>query len=262
LNRGGRRGPLSSARLLTIEEGETRVTEFPRASDLLSELGITAADLWLAEDVLWVEGASEVEVARVLAPDLPTEVAIRAMPDASRFSSASTQQAEATFRFCREVVEAVTPLPVRMLFLFDRDEKSTELLEEIRRASGGKARFLDVRELENLFLDAELIEMALRERAEFLGIEAASTDHIRDALDTLLELHEDRALFPRALDAEETPRDFVRGSEVLRRLYWETTTSKYDKVRDGKRLAELAVNDKPELLEPLRTVIEELVARA
>src|SRR5262249_44886 len=97
--------PLSSARLLTMEGGVTRITEFPARDDLLSELGLTARDFWSTESILWVEGRSEVEALRVAAGETASNIYISAMPEnASRFSSASTQQAEATYRFLSEAV--------------------------------------------------------------------------------------------------------------------------------------------------------------
>jgi predicted ATPase len=255
--------PLSDARLLTFENGVTRVTEFPSATDLLSELGLTAADLWLAENVLWVEGRSEVEAVRVAAGELGRDVRVRPMPEsASRFSSASPRQAQATYRFCSEVMEAIAPLPVRMLFLFDSDEKSAEHRQRIEEESRGNARFLEGRELENLFLDLDLLTMALSERSALLGWEAPSKEEVGEALANLLASQEDRRLFPRPLIDGEDATQWVRGSEVLSRMFWEFTTSEYDKVSDGKWLAELAAEHNPSLLQPLRTVLEELVGAA
>ena len=251
--------PLSSARLLALEDEETRITEFPTATDLLSELGITAADLWLAERVLWVEGRSEVEAIHAAVQDEMRDIKVRPMPEAAaRFSSASARQAEATYRFCSDVVDAITPLPVKMLFLFDSDEKTPEHRQRIEEASQGRARFLSVRELENLFLDAELLELALVERAALIDRPAPTRETIQRWLDDHLELLDDRQLFPRPLAVGERPLDRVRGSEVLRRLYWDVMTSEFDKVSDGKRLAELAAQHKPDVLETLRAVVREL----
>src|SRR5262249_55927366 len=81
---------------------------------------------------------------------------------------------------------------------------------------------------------------------------------IQQKLDDILAQSDDRALFKRPPPADANVSVVVRGSEVLRRLYWETTTSEYDKVSDGKRLAELARAHKPELLQPLRETVGEL----
>jgi predicted ATPase len=251
---------LANARLLTVRDGATQVTEFPSRTDLLSELGITAADLWSTEKVLWVEGRSEVEAIAIAIGDAAADVVVRPMPEsASRFSSTSTRQADATYRFLEDVATAIAPLPVRMLFLFDMDEKTPEHRARIETASGGAAVFLPTRELENLFLDADLLTRALQERAELVGVEPPTSDEVQAKLDDMLTRHEDRSLFLRTPPAGDDPRHLVRGAEVLRRLYWGTTQSAYDKVSDGKRLAELAKQHKPELLEPLRAIVRGLL---
>jgi hypothetical protein len=50
----------------------------------------------------------------------------------------------------------------------------------------------------------------------------------------------------------------VRGSHVLDRLWWEFLHARYDKVRDGRSLAEAALGLRPELLDPVRAVLRQL----
>jgi hypothetical protein len=251
---------ISQARLLSIEEGATQVTEPVGRDLLLTELEITAGDLWLADAVLWVEGASEVEVFNVLAAELaPSDRAglvIRRMPaEASRFSSENERRADATYQFCDEVSAAVAPLAVSMRFLFDPDDKSDDMKERIEKASRGRAVFLPVRELENLFLSARVIHASLVERSELLDQPAPSLADVVSELQETLRKTDDRKLYPRGLQTGEREESRVRGSEVLQRLYWNFTTSDYDKPDDARRLAQLAQEHEPAALEPLRGVL-------
>jgi AAA domain, putative AbiEii toxin, Type IV TA system/AAA ATPase domain len=139
--------PLAHVRLLTIGAAGTVVTDPHEAEALLTELGITAADLWMSDRLLWVEGPSERAVISILADwEIPESerlgLAIKTMPDAaSRFAGTSPRRAEAAFRFCEESVRAVAPLGARMVFLFDSDEKSQSLRDDISTASGGRAHY-------------------------------------------------------------------------------------------------------------------------
>jgi hypothetical protein len=108
----------------------------------------------------------------------------------------------------------------------------------------------------------ELLKLALVERAELLGIEAPSNELIQEKLNEMLQAHDDKSLFSRPPPVGADPRESVRGSEVLRRLYWDATVSPHDKVSDGKRLAELASRHNPELLEPLRMIVANLAVGA
>ncbi len=256
--------PIDHARLLAMDAGATSVTEVATHGQLLAELEITAADLWLAEAILWVEGPSDVAILELVSAELggrrQSGLSIRRMPGAaSRFTSENESRAEETYRFCEEVIAAVTPLGVPTRFLFDSDDKSDEVKERIRSASGGRAEFLPVRELENLFLQPDLVHVALSLRCELLGRSAPNVAAVERELEVLLATRDDRKLYPRSLRDGEVARERVRGSEVLDRLFWQFTTSEYDKVEDGRALAQAALEQEPGLLDPLREVLRRLV---
>lgn len=259
--------PLNQARLLTLHDGETRVHAPTEPHAILAELGVTAADLWLTDRLLWVEGPSEAEIVKTIIDHDWTKaessgLEVRPMPDAaSRFSARSARQAEATYRFCSQVVSAVSPLPVRMLFLFDRDEKTDAHIDAIQQSSGGRARFLPVRELENVFLHAGLLGGVLHDRCAMLACPPPSLEAVAEKLQEILERGEDRAMFPSGPPAKGAARDVVRGASVLDALFWEFTTTPYDKVRDGRDLASAAVAHAPQILAPLRAVLDVLKPR-
>jgi energy-coupling factor transporter ATP-binding protein EcfA2 len=256
--------PLSQARLVTMDDAGTRISNPEGGKAVLSELGVTAADLWGHDRVLWVEGPSEVAILEMLAGgEARAEAAgllIRRMPgSASRFSSSSPKQAEATYAFCSEVVEAVSPLPVTMRFLFDRDEKTPEMLQTIQERSRGQALFLDVREVENFFLDVELLTEELAERCRALERDEPPREVVEKKLNELLGNVADRELFPGGPPSTGADQAVdVRGSKVLESLYWEFTCSEYDKVKDGEALAKRAAQSRPRLLRDLRDILASL----
>jgi hypothetical protein len=252
--------PLHDIRVLTLVDGATSAVTDSSPEAILSELGVAATDLWLRDRVLWVEGPSEAEIVGLMAdreldPAARAGLAVKPMPgSASRFSPRSPKQAEATYRFCRDVTSAISPLPVTMRFLFDSDEKGEDVKQQIVEASGERASFLPVRELENLFLDADLIATAVRERCELFDLDFPGNDAIERALEEVLTRTSDRRLFPEDPKGCD-PRDVVRGSAALDSIFWEITTSRYEKVADGRAFAEIALRDKPTALDPLRAVL-------
>jgi energy-coupling factor transporter ATP-binding protein EcfA2 len=255
--------PLNQSRLLTIANGETRVADAVTPAQLLGELGVTAADLWLAESILWVEGPSDASVISLVAAVAlegdADGIAIHSMPVASRFASTNPKRAQETFRFCQAVVEAVAPLPIKMVFLFDRDEKSKDLQDQIEQASGGRARFLPTRELENLLLDIDGIYEEIAERCNEIGLVAPARAEVGERLEAYLEDVGDSTFFARAPRQEESPEDVVSGSQVLARLYWDFAQSEYDKVDDGRRLAARLVRRGSARLDPLVGLLRELI---
>jgi hypothetical protein len=257
--------PLTQVRLIHLEEGASRVVGDPEDEQLLAELGVSAADLWLSDRLLWVEGPSEEEVLSRVAQALLSQVqiaslAIRRMPEAaSRFATKNAAAAEAAYQFCADTSRAVAALPVRMRFLFDADEKRPEFRQRLEEASSGMALFLRVRELENLFLDAELLHKALHNLAEGLDIDPPSAEAVAEALARYLDAHDDAQLFPGGPPDGEPPADVVKGSEVLSRLWWDFLIAQYDKVQDGGALSALALDHNPGLLQPLVDILGDMV---
>jgi len=251
--------PLARARLLSLEDGRTRVAHIHDEQQVLGELGVSAADLWLVDRLLWVEGPTEERVFQLLAAEkLPdaenSTMGIRRMPESSRFAG-STREAQAAYDFCTEVAQAIAPLAVDMLFVFDTDEKSADFRKRIQEASHDRAVFLPVRELENLFLKPALLQRGLAARCELAELEAPDLETVTAKLDELLSKRDDPDLYPRGTSTEEDALKVVRGSSLLKRLWWDLVTADYDKVRDGERLARAALDMESDALEPLVEIL-------
>jgi predicted ATPase len=257
--------PLRQVRLLSLHDGRTRVAQVQDEQQVLGELGISAADLWLVDRLLWVEGPTEERVFQLLAAEkLPdaeiSTMGIRRMPESSRFAS-STRESRAAYDFCAEVAAAIAPLAVEMLFVFDADEKPIEFRERINTASHDRAVFLPVRELENLFLKPALLHRALVERCELAEIGAPTLDAVTAKFEELMAKRGDPDLYPRRSPVETDNLAAVRGSTLLKYLWWDLATAEYDKVHDGERLAKASLKTGGEELVPLAEILERISGR-
>jgi hypothetical protein len=214
--------------------------------------------------VLWVEGASEEAAFEQLLELLPNRdeyraIEIRAMPgDASRFAGRSEKQAVAAYRFCEQVSKAISPLPVTMRFLFDTDEKPSEFRHTMQERSNKRAIFLPSRELENLFLDSLAIASALGERCAQVDQSPPDYDEVAKYLQDMLEDADNLDLFPEGSDFERPERERVRGSHVLKEIYWKFSTSEYDKVKDAPTLVRHTYSVDSTALQPLVDILEAL----
>ena len=249
---------LSHARLIALAEDGTNITAVTSKVEILDAVGITAADLWSADAILWVEGPSEVAVIQQITPqqELGSPLSIKVMPDAVRASAISARKAEQAVEFYEAVSNAVIPINIPMLFLFDSDERKEPLKKDVEAATRGRARFLPVRELENLLICAPAIH-------EDLGGLCATYEHpmpslaeISEEIQAHLQETGDPALYPAG--SAEPNRAKVVGSELLRRLYLGWAKYPYDKVIDGPRLAQLVMKHDPAQLDPLRQVMREI----
>jgi hypothetical protein len=94
--------------------------------------------------------------------------------------------------------------------------------------------------------------------AERLGLESPQAGAVRTSLGALLAATDDKELFPEAVADGKEPKTEVRAARLLDRLWWEFLQGKYDKVSDGRALAELALQRRPELLAPLVSIVKRL----
>lgn len=258
--------PLARARLLSLKDDGTRVAHIHDAQQVLGELGVNAADLWLVDRLLWVEGPTEERVFDLVAASRMTDaerstMGIRRMPEASRFAG-SNREAQAAYDFCNEVAKAIAPLAVDMLFVFDADEKSADFREQIQKASHDRVEFLSVRELENLFLRPELLQRGLAARCELADIEPPDLETVTAKFDELIAEHDDPDLYPRGTSTEEDDLQVVKGSSLLKRLWWDLVRADYDKVRDGERLAKASLKTGGEELAPLAEILDRIAGHS
>jgi AAA domain, putative AbiEii toxin, Type IV TA system/AAA domain len=257
---------LSQTRLLSLEHGRTRVAQVQDEGQALEALGVSAADLWLVDRLLWVEGPTEQAVFEMLVASIMSEaecstLRIRRMPEASRFAAKSHKQAEAAYRFCTQVASAIAPVAVQMLFVFDRDEKPPEFQERMKNISAHQAVFLPVRELENLFLDADLVHAGLADLCEQYGIATPESVAVADKLNEIVGRYDSRELYPAGPPSEGESLSLIKGSRALAEVWWDLTEAEYDKVRDGERLARASLASGAHKLKPLVEIVNNLRAQ-
>jgi hypothetical protein len=122
----------------------------------------------------------------------------------------------------------------------------------------GAATVLPCRELENLFLDAELIHAALALICAQLDLKVLAPSEVEAKLSEVLNETTDRRLYPNEPSPGDVLVDVVKGSRVLAEVWWRFTMSEYDKDTHGVLLAQIALARKPAALDPLHAVVSEL----
>lgn len=148
--------------------------------------------------------------------------------------------------------------PHEQLFLFDTDEKTDEAKGRILEASRGLAEFLPVRELENLFLQADVLHAAITARCGELELDEPSESAVADELQDQLARMDDDELYPLGLEDGADPLERVKASKLIGRLFWKFARSDYDKAEDARLLTEVTLRMKPSALDPLRLVLSRL----
>lgn len=217
------------------ENGESQFLKLDEIQEVLSDIGIKNSDFALSEKIIFVEGETE----EVILPEILKYYGAKQLGYNYRIlrmngtgndftkNSAMTRNKEKLDQILGQI--ASSPIPYRILI--DMDEKSDEKIQAIQTKYGENVIILDRREFENYFLEC------YQELAAIISEETGqSIDYIevQEKVESLLELEDDRKLFPR-----ETTNKLanVVGSEVLERIFREYSIS-YNKIKHGLKITE------------------------
>lgn len=253
-------------RLITKGGEGSHITDVKHVTSILDAIGLTAADLGITDVMLWIEGQSDAEVAEeVLAyfPELQQFTwRVRPMPNWVRGTHASVGKAKQMMEFCDRLLKDIWPVRIPSFFLFDGDETAQSQKEEFKKETGGRARLLPVREIENLFLSPGAIHAVLSGLCSDpqVGKTLPTLQEVTERLQALLNDTSNKKLYNYKVVPSGPDESLVIGSYVLERLWWEFAESQYDKVAYARILTKEVIKLQPEKLEPLRTLLEEWTA--
>jgi hypothetical protein len=158
-----RRGYRSSVRALNLG----KVKEL---REVTQELGISMADVFAADRIIWVEGPTEEfcfpEIYRfAIQKALPAEYKIHSVIDTGRFTGRKNK--ELVFDIYRRLSDSTAPLVSDVKFSLDAEELSTKDKDDFIRASGGRVEFLPRRHLECYLIHPQSILDFISDKDQF-----------------------------------------------------------------------------------------------
>jgi hypothetical protein len=226
-----------------------------------AHLGVSMADVFAAERVIWVEGETE----ELVFPYLYREM-VGPVPRGTVFTTVSATGDFGAKRRDRSMVyeayarlsEAVSTMPVAVVFGFDTETLTTAEKIDMNRDSGGRLHFLPRRHLECYFLDAPALADRINARDTESNIGSSAVEA------KLLEL----AALPRfglaAVTADLSSEEWlakVDAAKLLAALFSEVSEARieYDKTSDGLALVKLMLAREPATLTPLVEYVSSLV---
>lgn len=227
-----------------------------------AHLGVSMADVFAAERVIWVEGETE----ELVFPYLYREM-VGPVPRGTVFATVAATGDFGAKRRDRSIVyeayarlsEAVSTLPVAVVFGFDTETLNTADKVDMNRDSGGRLHFLPRRHLECYFLNPSALADRINARDTETNIDSSAVET------KLLEL----AVLPRfgvaGVAADLSSEEWlarVDAAKLLAALFSEVsgTRIKYDKTSDGLELVKLMMAKEPAALIPLVEYVSSLVA--
>ena len=228
------------------------------AMTVLSEIGARLSDVFGFDNILWVEGQSDALSLRVLLDavgETNRRLGILPVRDTGSFN-------RRTIAEVLEIYHALSTggalLPPALLFLFDRDGRSVQEIEDATRTSKGKVRFLSRRMFENYLLKSAPIAQLFNEAGKDFEIETSNDEVERWIL-------ENGRTF---CDAQDAPQPFspawlevVNGGLLLRHLFDDLSTNRltYRKTTHTPRLTALVHQMEKPAVQEILTLVSDVI---
>ncbi len=230
-----------------------------RAQQLcLSEVGVRLADVFGADNILWVEGATEEQcfplvVERVLRKPL-RGTKILGVIQTGDFES---KHSELIFQVYDRLSKSSGLIPPAIGFIFDREGRSEQDQQDLVRRSQDKVVFLPRRMYENYLLNPHAIASIVSHIENFREIPVTPKE-----VEQWLECNRsDEKYYGRNINESERTGDgwiqIVHGAKILADIFKDFSECRieYDKVTYGVALTEWIVENAPEDLAEVADII-------
>lgn len=228
-------------------------TETAQVREVLGEVGARISDVFGAESILWVEGATEEQCFRlIIERHLRLPLRSIAIVGARHTGDFDRRNARWALELYRRVSSAGALMPPALGFIFDREVRTATEMDDITRESRGEVSFLPSRMYENYLLAPGAIASTLSSHGITVSVESVTTD--------LASCRADPAYYPRRDTSDSTSID---GAAVLRDLFATLSDSKleYSKVRDGVALTTWLLEHDPDALAPVAALLRAKLVR-
>ncbi len=243
-----------------VDPGESQQTRL-----FLAEIGARLADVFGADNILWVEGPTEERCFPLVIQRLTGELLLGTEIIGVRATGElEGRQARAAFEIYRRLSAGRGLLPPAVGFIFDREGRRKREQEDLIRQAGSEVHFLPRRMYENYLLNPAAIAAVANSIEGFVedNSPAVTVKQVKDWLDR--NSWRSPYFDPAASEERRTQevwQEEVHGAKVLTDLFNELSGARvrYEKVIYGVALTQWLLENSPPDLEDLgnflRTVL-------
>lgn len=228
----------------------------------LTDIGVRFSDVFGAEQILWVDGATEElcfpEMLKVLGKDRYYGTKILGVKQTGDFEG---RYSKTIFEIYQRLSQGEGILPPAIGFLFDRESRTPQDLEDLRRQAKGSVDFLDRRMFENYLLIPSAIAQVMN---GLEGFRDASISQVE--IDNWINRHKNNS---RYISKEFADSEFgvwikeVNAAKLLSDLFQELSEGRfsYDKLEHGLKLVREILKNHENDLHEVTEKIEHLLGR-
>jgi hypothetical protein len=245
---------------------EIDVSETQQLRSYLSEIGASLADVFGADEVLWVEGPTEERCFPIILTEVAKAhilaTAIVSVLHTGDFDGKRVK-AKTLVNIYEKLTRAKTLLPPSIGFIFDREDRTQRERDELESESGQKIRFIQRRTFENYLLIPDAIAHVITGLDETRSSPVTS-DEVQDWLDE--HGWDDRYFKPKIPESQQSLERWVtdvRGGLILQDLFSCLTQQRieYRKAEYGPLLTSWIATNRPGELSEIATLISEALNR-
>jgi hypothetical protein len=226
----------------------------------LADLGVRLSDMFGADNILWVEGATEEKCFRLIVEKLMSRRLMGTeILGLRQTGDLEGRDAKRVFEIYRSLTKGASLLPPALAFILDQECRDEDAKKELNKLSGNLARYIPRRMYENYLLNPEAI--------------AEVANHIEGFRPSPLERYEvEKAIKTKMEDPTyycdrvrpESSTDQVKSvdsARILEELFSELseTRVKYEKIKHGIALTEYLITNAPEELDELFGLLTEVL---
>lgn len=244
---------------LTHNDGETHIEtidpeNIEHVKQVLLEFGSNLSDVFGADEILWVEGPTEEECFRLLLDrfsTFPLGVSVRGVVNTGDFER--KRDAKVVWEIYKKLSNASAIIPPAVGFIFDREGRSENDIDNLFRDSKNSVQFLPRRMFENYLLDPEAVYHVLHDLDE-----TVSQADVKDWIDNN-HLNPDY-YFSKDINKEDW-QEMIHGAEFLNDLFTGLTNQRhtFKKTRDNIALTKYLLSEKPESFREIISLLEQFL---
>jgi energy-coupling factor transporter ATP-binding protein EcfA2 len=222
----------------------------------LSDIGASLSDVFGADQILWVEGATEQGCFPLIVRDILKRPLLgTAIVSIRETGDLEGRDAKRVFQLYNRLSNAAVLLPPAVGFILDHECRSDAQKDELRKLSQGRAEFLARRMYENYLLNPRGIAEVANEIPNFLPDRPVSERDVESLLQAKRQLLDFYCRGTAAVPADWMKR--INASRLLSEIFSELSESRvaFEKTKHSVSLTKWLIQNDPESLREVADLI-------
>jgi hypothetical protein len=231
---------------------------------LLDEVGVRLSDVFGMDKILWVEGPTEEKCYPLIIKEILKKplrgIQVLATKNVGDLEG---KRASIIFDVYDKLSGSQNLFPPAIGFLFDRELRTPQEMEDLGKRSSNPVEFLPRRMYENYLLHPEAIAAVLNNLDEHREnvISASEVNRI------LNQTRQNKVYFPKNTSSSNLSDNCwidtnIDGAKLLKDIFLELSENRveFSKTRDSVKLTEWLIFNQPEFLEEISSLLNKLIS--